>query len=145
MLMTVFSILAVDFPVFPRNLVKCEIFGVSLAWHLDCEILFLSVNIKRNLDGLWCRIFCVLARRWYLLTTYQRPRLSNFSNPVLVYTCSSQIASNHYPRSYLRYSRRRNGLFGNLFRWSFFILVESLFLKHMKRNTDDNGIFSLLL
>ena len=30
MLMTVLSILAVDFPVFPRNLVKCETFGVSL-------------------------------------------------------------------------------------------------------------------
>ena len=26
-----------------------------------------------------------------------------------------------------------------------FELVESLFLKHMKRNTDDNGIFSSLL
>jgi hypothetical protein len=30
MLMTVISILAVDFPVFPRSLVKCETFGVSL-------------------------------------------------------------------------------------------------------------------
>jgi phosphatidylinositol glycan class W len=28
--MTVLAILAVDFPVFPRSLVKCEIFGVSL-------------------------------------------------------------------------------------------------------------------
>lgn len=30
MLMTLFSILAVDFPVFPRSLVKCETYGVSL-------------------------------------------------------------------------------------------------------------------
>ena len=30
MLMTVLSILAVDFPVFPRSLAKCETFGVSL-------------------------------------------------------------------------------------------------------------------
>ncbi|KAG9308307.1 GWT1-domain-containing protein [Chiua virens] len=30
MLLTVFSILAVDFPVFPRSLAKCETFGVSL-------------------------------------------------------------------------------------------------------------------
>ncbi|KAG6380285.1 GWT1-domain-containing protein [Boletus reticuloceps] len=30
MLMTVFSILAVDFPVFPRSLAKCETYGVSL-------------------------------------------------------------------------------------------------------------------
>lgn len=31
MLMTVLAILAVDFPVFPRSLVKCETFGASLA------------------------------------------------------------------------------------------------------------------
>lgn len=30
MLMTVLSILAVDFPVFPRSMAKCETFGVSL-------------------------------------------------------------------------------------------------------------------
>jgi phosphatidylinositol glycan class W len=30
MLMTVLGILAVDFPVFPRELAKCETFGVSL-------------------------------------------------------------------------------------------------------------------
>ncbi|KAF9461756.1 GWT1-domain-containing protein [Collybia nuda] len=30
MLMTILAILAVDFPVFPRSLVKCETFGVSL-------------------------------------------------------------------------------------------------------------------
>jgi len=30
MLVTVFSILAVDFPVFPRSLAKCETYGVSL-------------------------------------------------------------------------------------------------------------------
>ena len=34
LLMTILSILAVDFPVFPRSLAKCETFGVSLVGSL---------------------------------------------------------------------------------------------------------------
>jgi hypothetical protein len=30
MLMTILAILAIDFPVFPRALAKCETYGVSL-------------------------------------------------------------------------------------------------------------------
>jgi phosphatidylinositol glycan class W len=36
MLMTVLAILAVDFPVFPRSLVKCETFGASMV----CFLIF---------------------------------------------------------------------------------------------------------
>ena len=42
MLMTVLAILAVDFPVFPRSLVKCETFGVSLVWSSYYDTVFLS-------------------------------------------------------------------------------------------------------
>jgi len=54
MLMTVLGILAVDFPVFPRSLAKCETFGVSL--------VRLSDRLPSQLidgwftDGPWCRI-----------------------------------------------------------------------------------------
>ena len=115
MLMTVLSILVVDFPVFPRIRVKCETIGVAWVWTLDYDIRFITLLLK-NLDRTWCRIFCVLARRCICYTTYQRLRLSNFSNRVQGITCNSRIAPNHCPRSYLRYSCRRSRLFGNLFR-----------------------------
>lgn len=35
MLMTILAILAVDFPVFPRELAKCENFGASLVWYIS--------------------------------------------------------------------------------------------------------------
>ena len=86
---------------------------------------------KKNLDGPWCRILCLLARHCICYTTYKRPRLSNFPSRVQVYTCDSQIAPNHCPRSYPRYSRKRNRLSGNSFRLRGFFffskLVESSF------------------
>ena len=79
-------------------------------------------------------------------TTYQRPRLFNFPSRVQAYTCDSQIAPNHWPRYYSRYSLKRNWLSGNLFRLSFFpfpYLCWISFLRSMKRSSmDDTGIFS---
>ena len=62
MLMTILGILAVDFPVFPRALAKCETFGVSLVYTLllhfaKCILTGLSIQ-----DGSWCWFFCVFAR-----------------------------------------------------------------------------------
>lgn len=44
MLMTILAILAVDFPVFPRSLAKCETYGVSLVSHVH---FFLQNPAKR--------------------------------------------------------------------------------------------------
>lgn len=60
MLMTIVCILAVDFPVFPRALAKCETFGVSVVmWTPSCVS---SCLITRHLDGPWCRVICIFAR-----------------------------------------------------------------------------------
>ena len=85
--------------------------------------------------------------RWNLdsLEPQGKARLKpNFSNPVQVYTCDSQIAPNHCPRSCSRYSRKRTDYrVINSFGF-FYVPIESLFLRSMKRNTDDIGIFSSL-
>ena len=124
MLITVLSILEVDFPLFPRNHVKCETFGVSLVRSLDCVIRFITRSTL--VSGTLCS-----RKALYLLNTYQRLRLSNFSNRVQVYTYDSQIAPNHCLRSDPRYPRKRNRLSGNIFHLSFFLLVESLFFRHI--------------
>ena len=139
MLMTVLSILAVDFPIFPRSLVKCETFGVSLVWTLLEPWPFLRVDIG-NLDGPWRWILCIFSRHCICYTTYQRPRPFNVPNRAQVTTCDSQIVSNHCPRCHPRYSCERNRLSGKTCFWVFFELAISCF-RNMKRNTDDIGIF----
>lgn len=44
MLLTIICILAVDFPVFPRELAKCETYGVSLVRHLSCSSKYLGAT-----------------------------------------------------------------------------------------------------
>jgi len=54
MLMTVLAILAVDFPVFPRSLVKCETFGASLVCFLcfHCNTVF-DFHARTDGFGSW--------------------------------------------------------------------------------------------
>ena len=47
MLMTILAILAVDFPVFPRSLAKCETYGVSLVRLLIALKLVLRLIVHR--------------------------------------------------------------------------------------------------
>jgi hypothetical protein len=48
MLMTVLAILAVDFPVFPRTLAKCETYGVSLVRSLFVLCLLPFMVLKHQ-------------------------------------------------------------------------------------------------
>ena len=105
-------------------------------WHRVSQLTL------KNIDGPWCWIFCVLARHCICYTTYQGSRLSYFPSPVQVYSCDSQIAPNHCPRSYSRHSRKRNRLSGNPYVWGLLSNLLNLIFRSMKRNTDDIGIFS---
>ena len=70
MLMTVFSILAVDFPVFPRSLAKCETYGVSLV-RADLHRFRRSCLDHVGLDGLWSRVVRFLSGRRFCDTPHQ--------------------------------------------------------------------------
>lgn len=59
LLFTSICILAVDFPVFPRALAKCESFGASLVRLQPPQTS--GVVDGRPLDGHWRRIICLLA------------------------------------------------------------------------------------
>lgn len=80
MLMTILAILAVDFPVFPRSLAKCESFGVSLVSEL---FMWSATQYTKTLspffchkDGPWCGILCLFPRPRLCHTIHLQPQLS---------------------------------------------------------------------
>lgn len=80
LLLTFICILAVDFPVFPRNLVKCETYGVSLVSFLFCFVLspilvHLTDGSVGYQDGFGCWVFCVLTRTCICVTYDQKPEI----------------------------------------------------------------------
>lgn len=75
MLMTVLSILAVDFPVFPRSLAKCETYGVSLVSITRRLHLIASLTVPEpSTDGPRCGLVCIFPRGRFCNTNYQVPR-----------------------------------------------------------------------
>ncbi len=70
LLLTFICILAVDFPVFPRSLAKCETFGVSLV-NITTYCLF-SVPDTGS-DGYRCRLLRLLARHSFRDTPREEP------------------------------------------------------------------------
>lgn len=105
MLMTVLCILAVDFPVFPRALAKCETYGVSLVSQM--MLVLLAFSNRSVLDGPWRRLVR-LCPRLYLCTSH----LKGSFLPVRA-CCSednsfdAQMSSHPHPRSCTGYPCER--------------------------------------
>jgi phosphatidylinositol glycan class W len=69
MLVTVLAILAVDFPVFPRSLAKCETYGVSFVRifpHACCLLWYLRASVDGH--GRW--VICVFPRNCFRDPSY---------------------------------------------------------------------------
>lgn len=72
MLMTVLAILAVDFPVFPRSLVKCETYGVSLV-RLNCALNRTHVGCLYNLHRwIWVSDLLFFLKALFLLYRWSK-------------------------------------------------------------------------
>jgi len=95
LVLTYLSILAVDFPVFPRLLAKCETFGVSLV----CDAYYSCDDQRADvvLDGSGRGFFCVLTRRRFVHPTSEGQGIPHFIRVGQVSPCLSEVASTLYP------------------------------------------------
>jgi len=93
-LMTVLSILAVDFPVFPRSLAKCETYGVSLVGPLQYFHSMASSTVLGSVDGPRCGIIRIFARGGFRNTNYQVSGSSLFSIKTKGCKGSTEIPTN---------------------------------------------------
>ena len=91
LVLTYLSILAVDFPIFPRSLAKCETYGVSLV----CDALYScdDQGVDVVLDGSGRGFFCVLTRRRIVHPTSERQGIPHFICTGQVSSCLSEVAS----------------------------------------------------
>jgi hypothetical protein len=89
LLMTTLSILAVDFPVFPRSLAKCETYGVSLVR----DSWFATILILIGPDGPRCWVFRVFSRRRLSHTHTKEPGLPVRSFQTKDHHCLAQVVT----------------------------------------------------
>ena len=112
MLMTVLCILAVDFQVFPRSLVKCETFGVSLVGDQFFNIGRLTLMV---VDGRGRWVICVCSRSRFSPSAAQDARLLDGPAMVKGPDERAQVISTHRTRTRPSSSRQSYGLPGGAY------------------------------
>jgi hypothetical protein len=94
MLMTVLSILAVDFPVFPRSLAKCETYGVSLVSTAQQFYSTIRLIAWDFIDGSGCGFVRVFTRNSFRGTDYKVPGSFIFSTKAKDRQGTTEIPTN---------------------------------------------------
>lgn len=110
MLMTVLAILAVDFPVFPRNLVKCETFGVSLV--SPHALLGGYSRSDYCIDGHWRRLVRLFARSRFGHPSIEESSISRVSSRSQTTQYAKKGATSTCSRSCTRFGSKRDGVSG---------------------------------